>query len=394
MSTILPEAHWLMSAGAADVEPARLRELAAPGLHWGRLLALAEYERAFPFVTDRLRESGIDLPPEVARQVRSRAAVAEFSIGRLHGVLEQVVARLEGAGIDVLLLKGAALSRTRYAQRRLRAMGDLDLLIRAAQLVAARDLLLADGWRCPDDPQLDELYRDHHHLPPMHDPRGAGATLELHGDLFFRGNPFGFGAASVWRNAIRVPVGRATAWVPSANHLLLHACIHFSWGHSMREGSWTAFRDVSVLATAADLDWDGFVDEAIEAKATTACYWTLRLASRLMHAPVPDGVLERLSPARPQAVLERLTTHFAARLLGAAVPPVRLERAIWDFAMEPGRCGHGEVRPWDRNDDFEPTSPAAPTEETVADRTLRQFSAIRQSTRCLSELAFAPRLEL
>ena len=110
MPTILPEAHWLMSAGAADVEPARLRELAAPGLHWGRLLALAEYERAFPFVTDRLRESGIDLPPEVAGQVQSRAAVAEFSIGRLHGVLEQVAARLEGAGIDVLLLKGAATS--------------------------------------------------------------------------------------------------------------------------------------------------------------------------------------------------------------------------------------------------------------------------------------------
>jgi hypothetical protein len=387
VSSPLHEARWLMRAGARAGDPAALAAAAAPGLDWPRLLALAEFERAFPVVADRLRDAGLAMPDDVAAQVRSRAMVAEFSIARLHAVLEQAVATLAAEGIRVLLLKGAALSRSRYASRRLRPMGDLDLLVQARDATRAQELLVAAGWQTRHDPQLDDFYREHHHLAPMHDPRGAGARLELHVDLFFRGNPFRFGAEQMWRDASGIRVGGADAAVPSAEHLLLHSCVHFAWGHSMREGAWTTFRDVGLLSEAPDLDWERFAAEATASRGATACYWTLRLASRLMDASVPDAILARLAPPLSRVMLERLAHHYATRVLGARRAPHRLERALWELAIAPRRSGHGDVRPWDRDDDFVPTSEAAPVQEPTGARLRRHLRELGDAARCLGELA-------
>jgi len=388
MPAIAREASWLMSAGEHDADLAALRSKAAPALDWGQLIARAEYERAFPIVADRLRDASVELPDAVAAQLRSRAMVAEFAIGRLHATLDQVVATFASADIQVILLKGAALSRTRYPSRRLRPMGDLDLLVKPEALRRAYELLRAAGWQVRHDPGLEEFYDGHHHLAPMHDPRGAGAKLELHRDLFFAGHPFAFGAADVWRDAQPAPIAGATAWVPSAEHLLLHCCIHFAWGHLMREGAWTTFRDVGVLSRAPDLDWERFADAAIAARAATACYWTMLLAHRLMRAEVPAPVLERLAPSLPAALLERLARHFAARILGAPPAPSRIAHAIWELAMRPARCGHGAVRPWDHDDDFVPSEAAAhETAESARDRARRHWKELQESTRCLADLA-------
>lgn len=386
--TTVREASWLMSAGKHDADPAALRAKAAPALDWGHLVVRAEYERAFPVVADRLRDAALEIPSDVAAQLRSRAMVAEFAIGRLHATLDQAVATLARGEIQVLLLKGAALSRTRYPSRRLRPMGDMDLLVKPEELRRAYALLLEAGWQVRHDPALEEFYDQHHHLAPMHDPRGAGAKLELHRDLFTQGHPFAFGAPAVWRDAQPVEVAGTTAWVPSPEHLLLHCCIHFSWGHLMLEGAWTTFRDVGVLSRAPDLDWDRFVDTAIAARAATACYWTMSLAHRLMGASVPAGALQRLTPGLPAPVLERLARHFGSRVLGARRAPDRIEHAIWELAMRPRRCGHGAVRPWDHDDDFVPSQSAvgAPAESAL-ERTRRHWKELQDSTRCLADLA-------
>lgn len=378
------EAQWVMAAGSAAVEPQQLGRMAAGGLDWGLVLAFAEYERAFPVLADRIREAGVELPSEIAQQVRARAMVADFAIARLHTLLDDVVGRLAAAGIEVLLLKGAAMARTRYPSRRLRPMSDIDLLIPVPHLGRARAIIEAAGWRCRDAPGLEETYEGHHHLPPFHDPRAAGAKLELHGDLFFRGNPFGFGAATMWEHAVPHSIAGGRAGVPCARHLLLHACLHFAWGHILREGAWVAFRDVAVLAQADDLDWDLFVQESLEASAGTACYWTLRLASVLGDAVVPEAALRALAPRRPRVVLARLTDHFISRLLGAARAPERLERAIWELAIAPTRSGHGRVRPWDHDERFDlPIAVAAPDPASWKAR----VQAVLQSAHCLHALA-------
>lgn len=389
LSSGLPEARLLMLAGAPDSSVDELADLAEGGLDWERLIALAAFERAFPVVADQIAAAGVRVPEPFASRLRAYAAVADFSITGLHALLDGIGHALANAGIEFVLLKGAALGRTCYDRPRSRPLGDLDVLVRESELIPARDALIGVGWRYAERPELAGFYARHHHLPPLHDPAGAGARLEVHWDLFFRGNPFAFGADDVWRQRRVVSVGGVEAFVPGANHLLLHACLHFSWGHMLREGAWTAFRDVAVLAASGAVGWEEFVREARQARAATASYWTLALAKHFAGARVPGWVLGTLTPPRSGRMLRALERHFQAGVLGAPRPPRRLERLVWEVAMAPRASGHGTVRPWEHDEEFvvrsvgaggvEPRTPVAVL-ETLGHST-------NAAARCVLELA-------
>jgi hypothetical protein len=387
VTTHFREARWLMEVGAPGADLPRLgRELGS--LDLGALVGIAAHERALPALSARLRDAGVALPAGAGHLLRSRSMVAEFTLARLHSLLDEVVARLAAEGIDVLLLKGAALARTRYPDRLMRPMGDLDLLVRGERLARARDLLVAEGWRTPRTRAIDDVYRDHHHLPPLHDPRGAGGKLELHGDLFPKGHPFGFNAVAMWRDARRIEVGGGFAWVPTANHLLLHACVHFAWGHMLKEGAWNTFRDVCVLSAAGDLDWDAFTEEAVASKAATSCYWALFLAQHFMGAQIPKGLLVRLAPRRSAFARRRLAGHFVHQALGAARPYVTLDRAIWTLAIDPAGSAHGSARPWDHNEHFAVIPQVEQGDESLPRRLRRHLTELGRSAACLLGLAF------
>jgi hypothetical protein len=116
----------------------------------------------------------------------------------------------------------------------------------------------------------------------------------------------------------------------------------------MTFGTWRTLRDVEQLA-AAGIDWDAFVRQAREARGTTCCYWTLRLARELAGARIPDDVVAALSPQLPERIRRRLTRSFALQSLplpGAPPTSVSLSRALWALAIRPKQQGHGKSRPW------------------------------------------------
>jgi hypothetical protein len=61
--------------------------------------------------------------------------------GLLFDVLERLLLEFSKKGIEVILLKGAALAVTLYPDNTLRPMGDLDLLIKESDLGAAITLV-------------------------------------------------------------------------------------------------------------------------------------------------------------------------------------------------------------------------------------------------------------
>lgn len=65
---------------------------------------------------------------------------------QLDGVLVEVVGRLTAAGIDVRVLKGAAVALLDELVPAWRSYGDVDVLVRRDQLLAATDVLADAGW--------------------------------------------------------------------------------------------------------------------------------------------------------------------------------------------------------------------------------------------------------
>ena len=321
----------------------------ATSLEWSLVLQLAAQENAVFAVRDHLRRFSPGMvPTAVERQVTILSLDREFRMRRLRQRFEESVAALNATGSVPLLLKGAALASTTYGSFVARPMRDIDFLVNAGDAQAVGNLMLRTGWI--HDPSLPDnrIYAGHHHLAPLLDGSGTGLRLEIHRELLPAGHPFRYTINELFASARSASVGSGRALVMCAAHHAVYAAIHFAWSHMMQVGSWHTFRDLITIERAGDLDWSEFAEIAKRWGAGTCCYWTLRLGRALSGLTVPGAVLHRLQPSLPRAALTRLERHFTQFLLRneLSCPSVGLDRLFWTTAIQPGRQGHGAVRPW------------------------------------------------
>ena len=338
----------LVFALAGDVADAAFAR-ALPGCDWSRLFSAATQENAVIALRGALRlASRSEVPVVIERQIACVALHAEVRMRRLERRLEEALLALSAAGIQVTVLKGAALASTVYNGFASRPMNDLDLLVDDAQAAAAKEVVRGLGWTRDPTVPADDAYAGHHHLAPLLDASGSGLRLEIHTELLPLENPFAISRADLARATRDVRIGAARAGVLSTVHHAVYATIHFAWSHELHLGAWHTFRDLGTLARRGLLNWDDFVETAQAWRAGTCAYWTLRLGRTLAALPVSDDVLRRLAPRLPDVILDRLERHFIQTALrsGSTCPSVRLNRELWNLAMQPGPSGHGESRPW------------------------------------------------
>jgi len=338
----------LLSAGGDAASPA-LQMLLRQKIDWPRLCALADYEQATSVLWAQLSRLGCSTDPGSAALQRL-AMVSEFGLRRLQRRLYETCDALAAAGVNAVALKGAAVAHTAYASFVERPMSDIDLLVAPEQAEAAQKILRASRWTQGPSGYPDEAYAGHQHLPPYVDAHGSGARLELHTDLFFEGHPFRFSPGMVHGGARRIRAGRHDLLVPDPLHQLLHACLHFVYGHLMGLAAWRTFRDVAALGASGLIDWTAFIDLARVSGGATSCYWTFRLARATAGVSVPSEVLDALCPPLPGAALRILERHFMLGLLptDASCPSVRLRNLMWHIGVFPGRHDGRSVRPWGR----------------------------------------------
>jgi hypothetical protein len=344
-----PAARVLFLSAAGTAHEEAIKALLIRGVDWEKLYQLAGIERAAPVLWRSIVRAGNDaVAGHAVAPLRRLAAVADFRAQLYRQRLTEVLALLEGADIAPTLLKGAALAHAVYHSFADRPMFDLDLLVEESRATEAQALLLEHGWRRASYAAgLDAFYAGHHHLVPLVDAAGTGITVELHTGLLAPGHPFLLSAEELRRARRYVRGDGFGAHVPDAHHMLLHVCLHFTWSHMMRRGSWRAFRDVGAIVGTGVVDWPTFIALAQRSRGGTCCYWTFRLAADVAGVRVPDDVMAALRPRLPGPALDALRRHFALQLVeDTAVPSVRLGQRLWQLAVQPGRSGHGGARPW------------------------------------------------
>ncbi len=148
---------------------------------WQNLLQQAELEGLTPLLSKHLDESDSVYPAWVKRSLHLSCTHHRRQAEARTRVLLEVLALLQSAGIETLLLKGSALAYTLYPDPALRPMRDIDLLFRPEDAQRAHDLLKANDFT-----QAEAVIPpDHFHLPPLY--RQAGSTsicIEIHRGLY------------------------------------------------------------------------------------------------------------------------------------------------------------------------------------------------------------------
>ncbi|HYV98405.1 MAG TPA: nucleotidyltransferase family protein [Gemmatimonadaceae bacterium] len=336
---------------------------------WPRVLVLAELESAASTLWRALRASGANLPPEIEQHASVRAVALDLRQQYLARRTAQTVDVFHRRGIPFLLLKGAAVGALVDPTFRMRSMTDIDILVHREDCDRAREALIAAGWPETTDPVLLELLRDAHHLPHFVDPQMPDTRVELHVALMPADQPFSFSEADLWRDAREAPPPFTGARIPSPEHLVLHASLHFAWQHTMAFGAWRTFRLIALLVRRPGFDWDALSRDARRANAATSCYWTLRLLDHVCGVAVPPPVLEELAPPTPEWVQRSLERHIVAMIAPGEMPSspsVTLSRLLWRAALRPRWSGYASPGRWDPEHRWETARGTASTETALA----------------------------
>jgi len=202
---------------------------------------------------------------------------------------------LADGGVDVFVIKGAALALLVYEDPEERERCDADLLISHRQLDAAHGVLTTLGYRRQLEPDARLATGQRHYSPPA----SSADVVDLH---WRAANPLAFDAVfefdSVWPRRIPIPALGPRASTLSLPDALLLACVHRVAHHrDAVEPRWLA--DIDRLVR--HLDGDGrrlFVSEAVRTATRQVCERGLTLAHDRYGTPVDSLMSDfRSAPA-------------------------------------------------------------------------------------------------
>ena len=329
-----PEAALLLAASRGDPSSESVRRLMAGRLDWARLTRLAVESHATVGLWEVI--SAFPNLPGESETLQTLAVVNDFRRHHIRVLVARVSRELKREGIEVLALKGAALLVGGVSRPVSRTMSDIDLLVVEGSPEKAWAICRSHGWTLVDPAWTEELYRGHHHLPPLLDPDGVAIGLELHRTLLPGLDLLGMDVSAMVARSRVVHFGDTPVHVPSVEDLLLHACLHFAWANKLRHGAWRAYVDAHAILADPAFDWDRFVSVVPSRRAKQCCYWTLRLGRVVADLSVPDSVLERLDPLEGGRFARILERHFATQLTdpdAEASVAERVQRWLWFEAL-------------------------------------------------------------
>jgi hypothetical protein len=266
--------------------------------------------RLLPLAWRNLERLGVEDPWDGALRGFYRRAWCENQIlfRRLAGVLDL----LGAAGVEALVLKGAALASQAYGDAGARPMADADLLVRRRDLERALGRLAEAGWEAGDD----EAGRAWKASPRAFRERFSGVGLRQAGDALcvldvhdrmlhlYARHRVDFPEERLWADAEPFDLAGRRARRLSPEHALLHACFHGFQRQDVGPVRWVADVDRLLRARGAGFRWHRLLADARRARVLAPLRDALPYVAREHGTPVPPSVLRALRRARV-AVVER-----------------------------------------------------------------------------------------
>lgn len=244
----------------------------------------------------------------------------ELSMPRLDGIVRyhwvqtqmlqrdtiELLGEFRAAGLDTLLLKGAALNATIYEEG-LRPMADIDLVVPRDQVDACLTLLDQLEWR----PRFacHEVARQVIHA--THLTGKNGRDVDLHWDIFHARYLTDSQIESIWNASHTIEVGGEPTRVLCPIDQLVHICEHGVRYETTPPFRWLADTYRIVQKYGDELDWERGAQMAKEYGLLLQVRHTLEYLERHLQLDLPQGwhVFRSVTPSLSHRAAYRIVTR-------------------------------------------------------------------------------------
>lgn len=283
----------------------KIKEVLTGRLDWDYMLSSATRHGVSPLLYRNLSAidiGGGDMPEEIITKLRERYYKNIARNMLLYNELSKVLKAFTDAGIDVIVLKGAFLAEAVYKNVGLRAIGDVDVLVKKGDLSIAKNALARLGYN-PMQCDLTQWHADqgrlltHMHLPPY---CKQGLWIEVHWDILTLTSPFRTDINTFWSNAQPVTIADVDVLMLAPEDLLQHLCLHLD--QHLRSGAiplrWYCDIAEVIQHYEEEINWNYLVQQSKNYGIEEPMYQGVYIVSNYLGSFVPTHVLYDLKPAK------------------------------------------------------------------------------------------------
>jgi hypothetical protein len=296
---------------------AQIKTLLENGIDWDYLYCFARRHSVLSLLYLQLSTIAPDtVPPEELRRLKD---YYQKNSGRnlfLTNELGRILRDFESEGIEAIPYKGPALAVSAYGKLELRRFVDLDIMVRKADVLRAKDLLIAQGYQCGTSWTITQeslLLRSQHNLTLSREH--GRMIVELHWEVAPGLFATSFQAEQLWDRLEPIRLNNFAVRSLSAEDLFLSLCVHGS-KHLWMRLAWIC--DLAeILKTRSDLDWTVLSAQARLTGTERMMFLGLYLANCFFDAPFPDDLKSRVISDK---VIASLAEEVALALFSGTEP--------------------------------------------------------------------------
>ena len=262
----------------------------------------------------------LDIPAAARAKLAVTYQATERRNQAIAGQLGELLAAMQAAGIEAMVLKGGYLAFQVYPDPALRGMSDLDLLFRPDDLPGAESVLRSLGYEgkhksADEGPGIvkhTSTYKRAGVDAASSTPNPYLSTVgdrhvDPHGSL--EESWFGLRVdvtPGVWQRSRPVRLVDQPARAMADEDMLLHLSVHLVFHLLMSKPSLVQLYDIALVSQTLPVDWQVLIRRASGCGATSFLYAALHLAASVYGAPIPGETLESLHGACPSSQARRI----------------------------------------------------------------------------------------
>jgi Uncharacterised nucleotidyltransferase len=251
--------------------------------------------RTLPILSANLKKLGVSHPRMAI--IRGTYRKAWYQNRLLLHDLERVLSALRVAGVQTMVLKGAALATTVYQDIALRPMNDVDVLVHPDDVGTAIKVLALTGFQPfrPED-SISEERLANRWAAVFLGPRGQ--MVDLHWHVISDGcEPRA--DDEFWAGSVPVRIGQEWTLGLNPSDQLFHACAHGVRWNPVPPFRWVT--DALMILSSSQVDWDRLTATAERMRVTVRLRHAVEYLETFSPGVVPPDVVPRLASVRTGA---------------------------------------------------------------------------------------------
>ncbi len=309
-----------------------LRELFVDTAEWGELLKDAQMNGTASLLYYTLKTTGMDdlLPHQVMLQLEMTYYSVFARNVSYYKELNEILDCFRRSGMQVVILKGAALGEILYPDMSLRPFNDIDLLIKRQNLFKAENELLRMGYKNTVKERRQGHGREFgDHFTYLK----QGTTplyVELHTHLFPSAYDQRAEVNGLWDRAITAQIGGVSGLILSTEDMVLHLCAHvFGHGFPLRL-LWLCDLALIISRHGESLNWKLMEKRAKTLDVHRIVGFVLEQVKQTFDMPLPRGAASWLESCELNRIEKLLFVNESCRVIWYYVLKLRSIRIVRD----------------------------------------------------------------